>query len=86
MSSNSPVLFVHRIPIATTIIAAARAGSLYRRSVQRPTSRVSWRATGIACAVGEFIGLILIWLGERTCAWRPAVHAAPLAERQVIAG
>jgi hypothetical protein len=25
-----------------------------------------------ALYVGECIGLLLIWLGERTCAWRPA--------------
>lgn len=28
-----------------------------------------------ALYVGEFIGLLLIWAGERTCAWRPAPAA-----------
>ena len=28
-----------------------------------------------ALYVGEFIGLVLIWAGERTCAWRPAPTA-----------
>lgn len=30
-----------------------------------------------ALYVGEFIGLLLIWLGDRTCAWRPAPIAEP---------
>ena len=28
-----------------------------------------------ALYIGEFIGLLLIWAGERTCAWRPALVA-----------
>jgi hypothetical protein len=37
-----------------------------------------------ALYVGECVGLLLIWLGERTCAWRPtAVRVVTEAELQV---
>jgi hypothetical protein len=37
-----------------------------------------------ALYVGECVGLLLIWLGERTCAWRPsAVRVVTEAELPV---
>lgn len=39
-----------------------------------------------ALYVGECVGLILIWIGERVCAWRPALAPGALGERQVVTG
>jgi hemoglobin/transferrin/lactoferrin receptor protein len=39
-----------------------------------------------ALYVGECAGLILIWIGERVCAWRPSLAREALAERQMMVG
>ena len=39
-----------------------------------------------ALYIGELAGLILIWIGERVCAWRPSLAPEVLTERQVVAG
>jgi len=39
-----------------------------------------------ALYVGEFIGLILIWIGERVCGWRPAPAPVVVGEEQPVAG
>ena len=40
---------MHYLPIATTVIAAAFAWSLFRKYRARPTPHIGWWAAGVAC-------------------------------------
>lgn len=48
MPDTSQVLFVHYVPIATTIVATAFATSLWRRYLERRTPHLWWWAVGVA--------------------------------------
>jgi hypothetical protein len=48
--SGSPELgWVHYLPLATTVIAAAFAWTLLRKYRSRPTPHIGWWAAGVAC-------------------------------------
>ncbi len=73
MSGPSHVLWVHYIPIATTLICAAFSWALFNRYRARPTPHVGWWAFGVAFyGLGTFIEASItlagntIWL---TKAW-----------------
>jgi hypothetical protein len=48
MSHEAPVLWVHYVPILTTIVSAAFSASLFLKYRQRPSAHVWWWAVGVA--------------------------------------
>ncbi len=49
MTGPSELGWVHYLPIATTVIAAAFAWTLLRKYRVRPTPHIGWWAAGVAC-------------------------------------
>ena len=49
MTGPSELGWVHYLPIATTVIAAAFAWTLLRKYRARPTPHIGWWAAGVAC-------------------------------------
>jgi hypothetical protein len=49
MSHDAPVLWVHYVPILTTLISAAFSASLVLKYRRRPSAHLWWWAVGVAC-------------------------------------
>jgi hypothetical protein len=48
MSSSSQVLWVHYLPIVTTLVSVAFSATLFRRYRTKPSPHLLWRAIGVA--------------------------------------
>jgi hypothetical protein len=80
-------MWVHYIPIATTLVAAAFAVSLFRRYTVRPSTRLLWWAIGITCyGLGTLLeGCITlfgntIWLTKASYVAGAILGGYPLAQ------
>lgn len=49
MSHAAPVVWVHYLPIFTTIVSAAFSASLFAKYRRRPSAHLWWWAFGVAC-------------------------------------
>ena len=87
MTTPSEVTWVHYLPAATTIIAAAFSFTLFRKYRARPTPHIGWWAAGVATyGAGTLLEAVITLAGNTvalTKLWYVAgavLGAYPLAQ------